>query len=327
MRSIEFPDWLADSEPQLPLPSLVQEVNRLYHSFGAANYDREHPEIFQMLPAVWAEMIAQLPQKQWRVLDFGCGTGFEAARVQQNIGEPVEHLVCFDPSPEMLAQCRDRLKATKAVSFHAELQSALKCGPFNLLLTNSLLHHLPDIRQTLSELLPSLTADAMWLAGHEPSARFFRNAECLKFLDDFSRHRRWGKFLSPKAYLGKMRLLAGQDPLQTTARAALERGWFKKLPDAMVIDRIVDFHVPHSREEAHGGRGLDFVQMQVDLAPEWSLKWVKTYGFFGSFKPTSAPQRWVKRSRELAEKFPRDGANFAMVWVRSNGREPLMAGS
>src|SRR5262249_22147059 len=111
MQPTEFPCWLADWEPQLPLPALVEEVNKLFHSFDAAHYDREHPEIFDVLPTLWKEMIDQLPNsKEWRILDFGCGTGFEASQIMRYLGERVAQLTCFDPCPEMVAQCKDRLK-------------------------------------------------------------------------------------------------------------------------------------------------------------------------------------------------------------------------
>ena len=162
----------------------------------------------------------------------------------------------------------------------------------------------------------------MWLAGHEPSARFYRNAECAGFLEEYSRYRRWAQFLDPNAFIAKTRRLFGRDPLQATAKAALRRGWFKKLPSPLVIDRIVDFHVPHTADEANNGRGLDFEQMQTELAPEWSLKWIKTYAFIGPFKPTGAPLHWANRSAKLAERFPLDGANFSMVWAREGSRKP-----
>lgn len=317
MQSTEFLRWLADSEPQLPLPSLVEEVNNLFHSFDAAHYDHEHPEIFEVLPALWRDMVGQLPnRKDWRILDFGCGTGFEASEIMRYIAEKVEQLTCFDPCPEMLAHCRNRLKGIQSASFHTRLEEALSHGPFNLLATNSLLHHLPDVRQSINALLPDLTSDAIWLAGHEPSTRFFRNSECLRFLDEYSQYYRWAKLVMPRVYITKMRILLGRHPLPATAKAALRRGWFKRLPHPLLIDRIVDFHVLHGEEELNDRRGLDFERMQNELAPEWCMKWLRTYSFFGPFKSIDAPRRWVKRSCELAEKFPEDGANFAIVWSR-----------
>jgi trans-aconitate methyltransferase len=322
---LEFPSWLVDSEPQIPLDSLVREINNLYHSFEAASYDRTHPEIFQVLPALWEEMVKQLPDRQqWSILDFGCGTGFEASQVAPRLTGRIERMVCFDPSPEMLAQCKPRLSRLASPSFCTRLEEVQVRGPFNLLLTNSLLHHLPSIRETMNSLLPLLTPGAFWLAGHEPSARFFRNPDCMRFLHEYSSYHQWARFLDPGAYIAKVRMVLGQHPLRATAKAALKRGLFKKLPSPLVIDRIVDFHVPHTLNEVKSGRGLDFERMKTELAPEWSLKWIKTYSFFGAFKQTNAPQEWILRSNELAKMFPQDGANFAMVWTHNEVRREII---
>src|SRR5690348_14835994 len=115
---MEIPAWLSPYEPQISLTSLVEDVNKIYHSFDAKHYDREHPEIHQQLPAIWAEMIEQLPESSaWRVLDFGCGTGFEAEQVLKQLGSKMEALVAYDPSPEMLAKCKERLRAFSRVHF------------------------------------------------------------------------------------------------------------------------------------------------------------------------------------------------------------------
>jgi hypothetical protein len=78
---MDFPAWLKLYQPLVPLPTLVEETNRIYHSFDAGNYDADHLEIRQLWPGLWIEMMQHLPVRGiWRVLDFGCGTGFEAAQ-------------------------------------------------------------------------------------------------------------------------------------------------------------------------------------------------------------------------------------------------------
>ena len=315
----EYPAWLVPFEPQVPLNPLVQEVNRLYHSFDASSYDREHPEIHTALPAIWEEMIAALPPgRLWRVLDFGCGTGFEAEQVARRLGAKIEALSCYDASVAMLERCRARLGHMGEALFTTRLADVVGGGQFNLLVTNSLLHHLPNIEETIAALLPSLTSDAIWLAGHEPSARFYRNPECVAFLDQYSRHYKWARFLKFSAYAQKLRFTLGPNPLRATAKLAFSRGLFKKRPSPWIIDRLVDFHVAHSAEEVANGRGLDFGRMRDQLSKDWNLTWIKTYSFLGSIKPTSVPRPWLERSEKLAERFPNDGANFCAVWIRKN---------
>lgn len=312
---------LQEFEPQLPLQSLVEQLNRIYHASEARGYDRMHPEIYAALPATWTEMLSHLPrQREWKVLDFGCGTGFEASQTLSALNGSVEFLACYDPSPEMLARCKERLGAHSHVTFLSDFSEIAAKGPYNLLLTNSLLHHLPNVESTLAALIPCLIRDAFWLAGHEPSARFYRNPKCCRLLEQYSRQRRWLKYLEPDAYMAKLRRLIGKDPdpLKSTAVAAFEQGLFRKMPTQMLVSRLVDFNVAHSEDEAKAGRGFDYEDMQALWKDKWSLELVKTYSFLGFVKESSASSRWQRKAYQLAAQFPCDGANFCCVWKKIN---------
>jgi SAM-dependent methyltransferase len=310
---------LQEFEPQLPLQSLVEQLNRIYHATEARGYDRMHPEIHAALPAAWTEMLSHLPRRTWRVLDFGCGTGFEASQTISALNSSVEFLACYDPSPEMLALCKERLGCHSRV-FTSDFSEIAAHGPYDLLLTNALLHHLPNIESTLATLIPCLSSDAFWLAGHEPSARFYRNPKCCRLLEQYSRQRRWLKYLGPNAYVARLRRMIGidPDPLKFTTVAAFEQGLFKKMPTEILISRLVDFHVPHSEDEAKEGRGFDYENLQALWKDKWSLELVKTYSFLGFVKEASASSRWQREAHQLAAQFPGDGAHFCCVWKRIN---------
>jgi SAM-dependent methyltransferase len=314
-------DMLHEFEPQLPLQVLVEELNKIYHATEARGYDRMHPEIHASLPARWTEMLSRLPHREtWKVLDFGCGTGFEASQTLLALNGNVERLTCYDLSPEMLARCRRRIGSSPNVSFLSEFSEIAASGPYDLLLTNSLLHHLPNVESTIAALIPCLSSDAYWLAGHEPSARFYRNDKCCGTLKQYSRQRRWLKYLEPRAYIGTLRKLArlDPDPLKATTRAAFKQGLFKKMPTEILVSRLVDFHVAHSEDEANDGRGFDYEDLRALWKGKWSLELVKTYSFLGFVKEASASRRWQRKARQLATEFPNDGANFCCVWKRIN---------
>jgi SAM-dependent methyltransferase len=319
-------DLLRLYQSQLPMSELIVEVNRLYHAFEAKDYDWRHPEVYKQLPGLWQQMInsviADGRSKIWYILDFGCGTGFEAEQILQNLPQdrPAQ-LTCYDPSPEMLERCRARiLPLFPQAVFCSSLETLPVCHePYNLLATNSLLHHLPDPISTIKGLLSLLALDSVWLAGHEPSNRFYKNSECMRRYRSFLQEHRWRKFFSPPKYLNRLKLAIGLEPdlAQKTAEEAFRRGFFKRRPPGSVIGKLVDFNVPHSAKEAALGRGFDFEMMQRDLAGVWDLIWVKTYSFMGPFYEEQLSEKWVHLCRELAQSFPRDGANFCTVWKRS----------
>jgi trans-aconitate methyltransferase len=314
-------------QPKLPLDDLVVEVNKLYHSFEAQSYDVRHPEVHQQLPPLWQEIIKSLIEQQksttkWRILDFGCGTGFEAEQLIQNLPQgSIAQLICYDPSTEMLERCRSRIAPLfPEAIFCCDLKTIPDSNEsYNLLATNSLLHHLPNFITTINSLLPLLSKDAVWLSGHEPSSRFYKNVECTKMYEQFLQERRIKKFLSPENYIRRIKRIFKLeiDPANETAKEAFYKGLFQTRPPVFVIGRLVDFHVAHSIDEAASGRGLDFESMQTEFAGTWKLTWVKTYSFMGSFYEQNLPQKWLESCGEIAYNFPHDGANFCSVWRRA----------
>jgi SAM-dependent methyltransferase len=314
-------DLLRPFEPQLPLPLLVERMNKIYHAHEARDYDRTHPEIFSVLPETWQQMLSALPNRDgWRILDFGCGTGFEASQALSGLGNRIETLTCYDPSPEMLALCKRRLESTLRGAFTCNIDEIATHAPYDLLLTNSLLHHLPDVNVTIETLLPLLTGDAFWLAGHEPSTRFHQNPQCCALLQGYVRSRRWTRLANPMSYIHKLKQLmgVGPDPLRRAGIDAYEQGLFNKRPSRFAVGRLVDFHVPHNREEVAAGRGFDFRRMEHLWRNTWSLKWTRTYSFMGPYKEVTISGRWRQRARLLAQSAPDDGSNFCCVWKRGN---------
>jgi SAM-dependent methyltransferase len=308
---------LAPYGPTRPIPELVVEVNRLFHAIGANFYDGSHPEIHQQLPPVWRDLLAQVQipaGRQWSLLDFGAGTGFATAQAINELPKgTLKRTVCVDLSSEMLAHCRTRISPLMPqAEFLEDLPTQ---GPFDLLLTNSVLHHLPDVDAQLARIEPLLAPDAWWVLGHEPSSRFYRNVELRGHFDAYMRQLRWQRFFRPGLYLARLRLFAG-DPRRAAARASVAAGLFQREPDPETIDRLVDFGVAHSLKEVEAGRGLDVRELECRFAGRWELVAVRSYSFMGSVFEGRLPGSWQSRCRDLARRFPEDGANFCAVWKR-----------
>ena len=207
------------------------------------------------------------PHGTFRILDFGCGTGFEALQALRNLGaDSIACLTCYDPSKEMLDRCRQALaSAAVAVRFAGTIEQLSGLGGgYNLVVTNSLLHHLPRPAAVLNAIHPLLEPDAIWLAGHEPSARFFRNAECCAAFDEYNGRDFRRKLFSPGTYLRRARLMIGLDgsPASSTAIASHRNGLFRRQPPRSVIGKAVDYHVPHSPGEARAAVASIFISSQ-----------------------------------------------------------------
>lgn len=317
---------LAPYVPHLPLNDLVERVNCLYHSVEAEYYDQQHPEIHESLPLVWKQMLAQAgphcPDAGWDILDFGCGTGFATDQTLRNLpAERIRSITCYDPSPEMADKCRARFGAKHTrLSVVTSLSEILsRSTQFTMLLTNSVLHHLPDPAACLATLETQLTPGAVWLCGHEPSSRFFGNPQCVSVYSAYEQSRRWKRFLSPQLYWRKLKKLTGTvaDPAAIAAKLAHEEGIFGNCPDRHVIARLVDCHVANSPDEAAVGRGFDYQKLQSTLSNRWMLQWRTSYNFLGPYWQGEAGRGWQRKCEQLKSDFPDDGANFSCVWQKS----------
>lgn len=314
-------EQLRPYRPAIALGALVERLNILYHQYEASEYDGVHPEIPERLSVYWKEMVdvgGRDHRKPWRVLDFGCGTGFEAEQVIQHATpEGISALTCYDSSPAMLERCRLRLAGLyPQAEFTTSLAALLDGGQkFDLLITNSLLHHLQDPLKTVTEVSGLAAGDALWFAGHEPSRRFFLNPECDALYRDFRRWRLRRRALSPSTYLNRFLPLLGFKlaPAQRAARDAFEEGLFQRKPPGWLVGNLVDSPVARDSTEAAAGGGFDPMRLTEEVAPGWRMLWHATYAYMGPHDEQSLPDEWKEACRGLASQYPADGANFCAV--------------
>ncbi|MBX3448169.1 MAG: methyltransferase domain-containing protein [Planctomycetaceae bacterium] len=319
---------LATLGPRKPLAEIVVTLNLWYHEYEAQAYDGRHPEIFDSLPDVWQTMTAlaveRLGSRPLRVLDFGCGTGFATGVVLSSLKDQVREVVCHDLSPAMLERCRARFSTEPRVRTAATVSELARDGEhFDLLVTNSLLHHLPSPVEVFEPLTSCLARDAVWITGHEPSRRFLLNPVCQQLLDEYRASQRWQRFLSPSRIVRRLARASGfhPSPAARTAERAWSSGLFDQRPTPQAISELVDLHVPVSSEQALTGRGFDPTDVGNSWPRGWNRLWLTTYNFMGPHPETGLSRHWRDRCADLQRQFPLDGANFCAVWQRGGASE------
>jgi len=316
-------------QPQFPIDELSIRLNKIYHDLEAQQYENEHPEIFEQLPPLWDEMVQtaldHLNGDSMRILDFGCGTGFEIQQFLRNCRKlTIEKITCYDLSNGMINKCQENLKSLNLdIEFTLDFNALKKKQPYNVLLTNSLIHHLPNYVKTLDRLTELLSNDAVWLAGHEPSTRFYQNVVCRQYVQKCARTLRIRKLFHPRDVIDFLLAKAGlynycfnRGFITDVAETAFREGLFLKRPSPMVISRLVDFSVAHSQEEIATGRGLDFEILQEQFRNRWRMIWLKTYSFMGVYYEKKIPRKYQGIARKLSLRYPNDGNNFCCVWKR-----------
>jgi len=92
---------------------------------------------------------ACVPASARSVLDVGCGDGFLAARLARRV--PL--VVAIDADTPVLARARARFPRAEVTWCHGDVLShPLERAPFDAVVSNATLHHLPDTRAALIRL-------------------------------------------------------------------------------------------------------------------------------------------------------------------------------
>jgi ubiquinone/menaquinone biosynthesis C-methylase UbiE len=128
---------------RIPEPELMDDPAQAC-AYAAADFAEPHERCVALLRA----RLPALPQKG-AALDLGCGPGDPTLRLARAL--PGWRLEAVDGSAAMLAlarQAAERAGFAQRVSFHdarlPNLPAALANARFDLVFSNSLLHHLPD---------------------------------------------------------------------------------------------------------------------------------------------------------------------------------------
>lgn len=318
---------VAQCRSSVSLPELVRALNLLYHEVEAEHYDHNHGEIWEQELPVFRELVGLarrgLKGSRISVLDYGCGTGFGCCQVVQVLGpSKIGELLCVDPSQSMLARCQQRISSVvPGARYIADTEAFCGddgwVGRFDLVVTNSVLHHIFAWQDVLRRLFQFLKPEGYYLMGHEPSSRHYANPECQRQYAAFLRERKWRRYLSLGNWKRFVRRKLGLevDLLRETALAAAQAGLTSSRLPGQVVSELVDYHVPHAGG-ARSAKGLDFEEIASD--PSWGLRLVavRTYGHMGGLFAGSLPRKWRLVAEHLGKQYPLGGASFCALWEK-----------
>lgn len=153
----------------------VKAANIVYHDSVAQCYDAsntlEHPEYIQSYKKIFRNYLSINSQnKEPMILDIGCGTGFLLQFLDSSTKAKV---YASDITPNMLQVASS--KYTFPNYFRADSYTLpFRDNTFDLIMCNSLLHHLFDWESAVVELARVLKKGGVLFIGCEPNSYVYR---------------------------------------------------------------------------------------------------------------------------------------------------------
>lgn len=303
-----------------------QAVNVTFHEFESEEYDRGHADMWESLPRQFALLVddwlgGAAPPAGIRLLDIGCGTGLATDCVlKTRAGAAVASVHLLDTSPAMLRRAGERASQWQVPVTRQEglLDSVPGEARFDLIVTCSVLHHIPHLEPFLNAVRKLQADGGAFLHLQDPNGDFMNDPELRERMAQYSRRLlpEWLRRFSPPRILGRLRReltgQQGQDCVSKTNRALLENGFVETPLTVQEMYAITDIHV-------QDGGGISIERMKSWL-PDYECLSQRSYAFMGALS-SDLPPRWRSVEERLTAARALNGFHAGAIWkLRPAGR-------
>ncbi|MBV9406071.1 MAG: class I SAM-dependent methyltransferase [Acidobacteriaceae bacterium] len=298
-------------------------VNVVFHEFEAEIYDVVHRDMWESLPAQVSLLASDCLHSgaiagDLRLLDVGCGTGLASDCVLKSpLGPKVASVHLLDMSPTMLRKAQSRAGNWNipVTSNEGTVETLRAEQQFDLIVTCSVLHHIPDLAAFLRNIRQVQAPDGVFIHLQDPNGDYLKDEELQKRTAELSKtiFPEWISRLAPKRVLGRVyREITGkqgQDYVSRTNRELLRRGVVQSPLTTKEIFSITDIHV-------QDGAGISIRRM-MEWMPDYELISQRAYAFFGRLASTLPPE-WKSREEELSAQRALNGMHISAAWRLSH---------
>jgi 2-polyprenyl-3-methyl-5-hydroxy-6-metoxy-1,4-benzoquinol methylase len=303
-------------------------VNVTFHRLESEHYDELHQDMWKSLPRqvilLAQDCLRAGAPERIRMLDIGCGTGLATdLLLRSELGPRIEEIDLLDTSAAMLARAELRRKqwGKPGETIEGVVESLAGRKSYNLILTCSVLHHVPDLESFLSgvsALLSGLPGQALFLHLQDPNADSAQDPQRRERAVQIERTKlpEWIARFSPRRVLGRVmreiRGEQGEDYLSRTNRELMKAGVVSSPLTTGEIFAITDVHVP--------GGGISLERMKAWL-PDYDVAARRSYGFFGILGSDLPPGLQAVEEQLIGEG-ALSGAYLAAAWRRRDPAHP-----
>jgi SAM-dependent methyltransferase len=294
-------------------------VNVTFHKYESEVYDELHQDMWQSLPKQFQLLAgdclshqAHLPNSL-HVLDIGCGTGLASdCLLKTDLGRRIGSIDLLDTSASMLRRASERARSWRVPvrSLEGLLDSADLRDKYDLIVTCSVLHHVPDIPGFLGIVRKLQKGGGIFMHLQDPNGDFLGDPELKARMEQEEKRssQRTSRF-HPRRILARLyRELTGEqgnDYIAKTNRELVASGVLKEPLTVTELFTITDIHVVD-------GKGVSVSEFR-GLLPEYRLIVQRSYGFMGVLQ-TSLPHALRAEEQRLIDSQAPNGFHVGAVW-------------
>jgi SAM-dependent methyltransferase len=249
-----------------------------------------------------------------RLLDVGCGTGLAfSSLLKTQIGDRIASIDLLDTSPAMLERARQRasLLQIPLKCHQGLLGSLLDDLKYDLIVTCSVLHHLPQIPEFLQQVRSHQAKRGIFLHLQDPNGDYLADRELQERMT-LAAKRPLPEFcyrLAPARIARRIKRTIFRSPaddyIAKTNRALLRAGMIATSLTVPELFAITDIHV-------QDGQGVSISQMKSWMT-EYECVAQRSYGFFGQLWSTLPRKLKEQEQRLIASRAP-NGFHIGAAW-------------
>lgn len=300
----------------------AQAINVVFHEFESETYDAEHADMWASVPRQIGLLVddslnawPDIPDRI-RVLDIGCGTGLASdSLLKSSLAPRIASIDLLDTSQAMLRQASRKAQGwTVPATCREGLLDSIPAGSgYDLIVTCSVLHHIPDLAGFLRAVGERQSAGGVFLHLQDPNGDYLQDPELLGRMAQLAPGRfsqLFSRFAPHRVAARAWREITGKqglDPVSRANRTLLERGVIATPLSTVEMYSITDIH-------AHDGEGISIAALREWL-PGYDLVSQRAYGFFGRLA-SALPAHLRQTEEDLTARRAMNGVHIGAAWKR-----------
>jgi 2-polyprenyl-3-methyl-5-hydroxy-6-metoxy-1,4-benzoquinol methylase len=310
----------------IPVKEFIDNTSNIFHRYEARKYDATQSALLDSVE-YWEEAFSFLNDRfekddSLTVLDFGCGTGFATKLLlKSSLKEKCKTIYCYDLSPDMIETFRGSLADSHAgtelifITDADEFGRLVRQVEFDIVLTNSILHHIPVPEEIVSFLIRALNTNGYYISGHEPNRSFYFNRATTGITAIFRIFKKVYYRVSAFHLKRTPGAKKAVNTIEETNSDLIRNGMINKPIPGELMVKLIDIHVPvgNSTDQCWGEIGFDKT-LYENASGKNSIELVR-YFTYSHIKDPLCNRffLWRKLKQLLAVKYPHDGGDFLAI--------------